>query len=426
MAFIFFSIFSGPFLLPYNTLEPKQITLFVGQPKTIELNTLEDINLSRRGLINLSFLGNKKWRLTGLKPGFVILSYMTLTSEYEKQLFITIKKESSKKEQIFPDWLCLHDGVLCLHEEHTLKGKVNDPQLFYAAKKICQKLNTCLFKLNLTTQGINALTSKIESSFPPFYQLRVNQRGLIQINITCRSDVTENNKRLKLLKQASKQMHLDEHVIIICNNLSQPKVFKLRVKVFLMETAAAKKIGFDSLLSYQLSAKHPLQNVNFSSQFTPNISQHRLEIIGEPILMMMDGTPAHIQSGGELPFIQSKQSKSQHFKTLHAWKKYGLDLKLTLYERPSDKAWLDYQLTLKTPSKNTAKQRLHSQRLQSMIELIKDKATIAGAVHYLSRINKETSLPFLNKLPIIAPLSRMFLTEKTKMSLFLLFELLSS
>lgn len=406
--------------------EPEQIALTIGSSKTIQLNTLEEVHLSRRGLIDLSFLGNKKWRLTGHKEGFVILSYMELNNEHEQQLFITVKKSLSKKHHLFPPWLCDQENVSCHHQKQTLEGHLKDPQLFYAAKKLCQKLKTCFFKLKLTAQGIKVLTQQIKTIFPSSSQLHINHNGLIQINITCHNDETANNKRLRFLKKMSEQLNLSENIVITCQHLHNPKSFKLKIKVFLMETATAKKIGFDSSISGQLALTHPLNNLSFNTQLSPHMSKHQLQIIGEPILTMMNGIPAHIQSGGEIPFIQTKKDRYHHLQQVNAWKEYGLDLKLTLYQQSKAKALLDYQLVLKTPSKDNTQQNMHSQRLQSMLELTVGQASIAGGIHYLSHTKKEKTIPFLNKIPIIAPLCRLFLMEKTKMSLFVLFELLPS
>lgn len=407
-----------------NEIEPKRLKLSVGKSQIIKIETLDDLHLSRRGIIDVTFISPQKWRITGHKEGFVILSYTNDENSRYQQIFVDVIKATNDKSKVFPYWICARPEINCNNHSKTLTGKTNNIQLFYAAKRFCKKNNKCFFEITLDHKGRQLLKNQLDEVLSSRYLVEVKDSGFIKISMGCNDHEASYTKLSRTIKNIIQQMQLDDHVIATCMHLHAPKQFQLKATTVLMEQSIAKDLGFEAFLSGKVSYPLNITLSTFESKLRTQMKNHKLKIIGEPSLKLTSGVPAQAQAGGEFPFTQRKQNNHSH-QWLHtdAWKEYGMDLEVTVYEIKSSLVQIKYQLILKIPSGKNGQKKLQSNRLQSTIHMKTGEATVVGGINYITNVKRQQTIPVLKDVPIIAPLFHLFLYEQANMNMYLIFEI---
>ena len=82
----------------FSNNQHQNIHLLVGESIIIE-QKLYDLNLSRKGIVELFFTSQRKWQITGHKEGFVILTYVDQQDKKEKQIFLFVERRKVKNKK---------------------------------------------------------------------------------------------------------------------------------------------------------------------------------------------------------------------------------------------------------------------------------------------------------------------------------------
>ena len=110
--------------------------IFVGDSIKVVLNETGKINLSRKGVIDVSQIMGNQWRITALRSGFVYLKQDWSESGVNKSKRISIRV-SRKPSVLSPSMmkLCHRARVLCNQESGVVSGEISVPNTFYIMKK---------------------------------------------------------------------------------------------------------------------------------------------------------------------------------------------------------------------------------------------------------------------------------------------------
>ncbi|MBC62107.1 MAG: hypothetical protein CMP11_06580 [Zetaproteobacteria bacterium] len=88
------SFFLFIFFSSYILTAQEEREIFIGQTLILNDTSLSEINVSRKGVIDIFYLNKeKKWQVTGHKEGFVIISYFSEKYQKEKRIFFFVKKK---------------------------------------------------------------------------------------------------------------------------------------------------------------------------------------------------------------------------------------------------------------------------------------------------------------------------------------------
>ena len=119
---------------------PEKIEMRVGDINEIDLKNSQRINLSKKGVVVLSYVGKEKWRLVAHRKGFVVLSYEDKIKHEIKQRFIYVKeKRNLLRENKNNPWFCERKSIKCRDRPFSISGKSDSWTVFYSVKKWCQK-----------------------------------------------------------------------------------------------------------------------------------------------------------------------------------------------------------------------------------------------------------------------------------------------
>ena len=147
-------------IVSFNLFASKKIELGVGESTFVEVKDHYSLKLSRRGIVDISYEQSGRWKVTGLKPGFVLLKIFNYEDKLDSQFNLWVKDMRRKKND-FPSWVCEQKEVECSDYNQTILGKISDPILFYKAKSWCQNKSNCYFKAFLDDTSKNFIKKNL-------------------------------------------------------------------------------------------------------------------------------------------------------------------------------------------------------------------------------------------------------------------------
>lgn len=164
-------------------------------------------------------------------------------------------------------------------------------------------------------------------------------------------------------------------------------------------------LGANNLLDLELSA---LQR------------ESKAEIISSPRLLTTDRTPAYIEQGTEIPYLESSSSGA----TSVAFKKAVLSLKVTPHITPDHQVLLDIDVTqdhpgdvVKTGTGEAV--AVNTQKIGTQV-LVHDGATVVlGGIYQHSMNQTEDKVPVLGDLPLLGRLFRRSYEQSAKSELLI-------
>lgn len=400
-----------------------KVRLHVGESTLVAIPDEQLVQLSRRGVVDISAVGGGQWRVTGLKPGFVIVNFSADGSDEEgsgvSQYFVEVLK-APKELGSLPPWACMAP-VRC-GTDGVVQGSVDDPRLFFRVRAACMRMKDCYFLAVLSSIGIERWRDQLRFALPAD-EIQILPDGSTRVMTRCPDgDASQAMRHKRDITQLFHDNALDGVIIPVCNHAQLSGEYRVEAKVVLVEDDHLKEAGLD----------HPwLDGTALWSQFsTPmvdsGIRSHRiakkLQIIGEPVVTVSAGAPARVQSGGELPYVTiSNKAEPGVGKTVR-WKEYGLDLKISIYPRSKDEVGIAYSFILSKPV-NNGEGGLKRHAIESRADIKIAEPTLVGSVKLNHDESQEEDIPFLRKVPIVGPIFKAVLEQQTENHLALVIKI---
>jgi len=171
--------------------------------------------------------------------------------------------------------------------------------------------------------------------------------------------------------------------------------FRLKGKVVLMDKEAMKQFGIEPGFSGRL----PLRVEAFSTKIHSMAKEQQAKIIGEPMIRLIPGIEATLNSGGEFQVMYDTTEN----KTKEGWKTVGLQLTAKLLGFNEDYARVEFLFSLKSRSSGT---RILANGLSSVVDLKFGEEVLVGQSDMLTDINGQHSSFSLAHIPILGPIFR--------------------
>jgi len=378
-----------------STSIPEEINLKVGENKKLKLPGVFDLHVSRRGVIDIQYLGREKWSLTALQRGFVVLYLGEKGRTDTQRIFIRSRKPKPSKKLLsenkpLPSWLCLSKGVRCRHESGLVSGSVDDYNFFFKSWYYCHERQSCFFKMQLSHRGFERLKIMLKDRYPERLLSIQRQTSYWLLEVYCSGTSADTLK--KSFNSLFHKMVSRGRIIIRCSSFN---VLKVKIRIMLTEKSRSTRFGLDkgqggsfSLLKHKQLFFDNLQDI---------AEDNKVQTIASPWLHILAGEKSTLSSGGEVAFFEQVQGKPQV-----KWKNYGL--KLTIIARRSGKnkvsGQFDFQLSHPKNGKSA-----HSGMIK--ISLVSpffggfSQDIVLGGVDISGSIEDQLSRPLLQKIPII-------------------------
>ena len=401
----------------YGDDNVKRINLLVGESKKFTLSSPDEISLSKKGIILCTHLNGNKWRITALRTGFVIMSWYLNNST--KQIMVSVNKYKDKYELIkAPKMLCAHKGIVCDPKKLKIFGTINSTYLLKQAVKICNKSTKFYCDLEISTSVIKDIKTKLTYLLGHNYELHALKNGMIHIMIPCGASEKDNISRRKIIELFAETILPKSNYIISCKHLLNPKYFQLKAKVILTSIGIANKLGLNTTAKNILTAgREPL--LNLRSKFQSLEQKNKVKILGQPIVTAQEGLKSYAHSGGEILYLEN--SEQENMNNSSKWKSYGIEFTTTAFSKSKSNVVVHYVLDFKIPVHNGTN-RFHSNNIKGSVDLVLKEPAIVAGIEYLSQSTSKSSIPIIDKLPIVSILSKLFTKSHKKQMLYLWLE----
>jgi len=405
-SFIFFFSFP-PLLSLAQKKNEKEVRLVVGEFKTLDFISSTKVNLSRRGIVVLSYVKEGQWKIVAHRKGFVVLNYEEKISKEKKQVLIYVEAEKQERKRGDVAWVCEKKFIKCSYKPLIVSGVTDSWFLLYSLKRWCKRKSECSLALRLSLLGQRKLKQELQGLLKNLSNYKVGPFGIETLSLSCPSQDNKFTMKKKLIKDLLEQAYLTPIPPIVCKHEYKPSQYKVFAKVYLMtdsrgEYFGGKTVGVSDF--FKKGAESTLLTKLESLE-----KNHELKIIGEPKIIVKEGVQGFSKTGGEFSFAQNSSGLDYRQKSI-VWKNYGLSLKAAVYSESKAKGNLLYHLTLSVPSSSRSHTSVKAVEFSGVVKVNFGQKIIAGTTQYDSYKKLLEKDSFFSKVPIIS----IFFSRKTK------------
>jgi general secretion pathway protein D len=150
------------------------------------------------------------------------------------------------------------------------------------------------------------------------------------------------------------------------------------------------------------------------------------EIVSRPVVLVVEGTPAEIHAGREVPYQSIEYESSEQPSPNTVWRPVGVRLKVTPTIEPPDRIKLDIEdvsvsSLLRYENIRGVEMPLFQSREESTVARVKDGSTlvIGGLLADTMRVS-ETKVPILGDIPLLGFFFRGTSTERLRTDLYII------
>lgn len=409
------------------------LILTVGESHQLTIASDSRISVSRKGVIDVHLVGLNQVKVTGLKPGFIVI---TIHGDEDEKVLGKIFVEVTRKNEVvehqrflLPQHICRNlPARFCNDKEGSINGSFDDYKQFYKAKMYCEDQSECTFLGTLSKKGRDELEALILSQVKSIHELQIQEKGYIIGSIHCFYDADKETKTTQeLFQHVLADIVPKSYLKTICKRHLDDELYTLFAKVILIEKKAAQELGLQSYLNGHPASALNVFNPQFETHLNAFLKDNKAQVIGEPVIWLHQSHEARVQSGGEMLAGIEKKVKDKKLE-VSRWKEYGLDLKAKIFPITSAKILVHFSFVLRSPSPNQSSSTVHLNlnRIESDVQLNLDQASIVGGVEFQTSGQGEETVPFLSAIPIVGPLFKLRLSEESNTQLYLYFLLKKS
>lgn len=404
---------------PSDESDLTHIQLDVGQSVYLNGPDSEDLLVSRKGLVDLYFTKDRKWRVTGLKPGFLSIRASG------RQWMITVEK--NKKTQVMtgkdiPDWICRLPGITCHQKARILSGVFGHRYEFIQAQDWCLSNKPCLFTGFLEEGEQKKLKAELSKHLPDHSVMTITAGQMIGVETDCSPGADKHNQIPKTIQSPLIRSLLTRNLIQLrCRTAGPGTMWTIKSKIFLSghQKVIAKGFQFSSEPGFELGARlSPTGRI--LTRLNNLTTKNQARVIAEPLIITRAGVKNKITSGGEFPALKPRRPPEKN--TRMYWKEYGVSLETQVLSAGDGFVILDYQMSLKQPSQ-TQKGHLNAQLLNSQLTIPLNTPVLAGQVSLNHKNHGNEHSPIFSKVPLIGPLFQNSSEQKDDSTLYVWFEI---
>jgi hypothetical protein len=232
---------------------PERVVMRVGEAREIALSSEADLVVSRRGVVDLQHMSGGRWRLTGMRRGFVSVRTQRDEMPSAARFFVEVlDKEAdapvgSGGKLVWPAWLCGANSLVCDSDKGVIDGEAPSLAWLDQAREYC-RTHACWVKAEMG-----------ESAWR-----RVNAQ------------------------------------------------YRVRAKAFLLDEGDVEKLGINHDWSVETDWKGTLTR-QILSRLEALLRKNQRKIVGEPTLRLRAGVPVKAMAGGEIA-VQRRPGGAEEWK----------------------------------------------------------------------------------------------------------------
>ena len=397
-----------------NGIESLQVE--VGQTQLRHFPGAKTIQLSRKGLLDLVFLGEQRWQFTALKPGFLILTVLQEQELVSIRLHIEIVQKPKSKGEVQSQWLSLCEGahLQCEAKTGIVGGNTDSFLHHWNLQSLCREEKVCLYGGHLSEKGLQAWKLFVARELHSPFSYEITPAGGLQFAFDCLSPQEWQQKKSIVQLWVQQQFPFLSPPLVLCRSWQSHVYYRLTFKALLMEKAIAKELGFENKFQAQILPFAPI----YESRFHDFLHDRKVKIVAEPMIRLNAGITAHAQSGGEFPILVRKIHGEGQDIIEPTWKEHGIKLEVTALPFSQDHAILRYDFSLKNPT-SEGTHHMQIQRLTSELDVKIGIPFIVGKIDFTSDGARNQSISLLRAIPLLGPFFKMEFFDKAQTNLYL-------
>ncbi len=415
-------------LVAEASLEPNVIhPMNVGDTVLLSLPETSDLQVSRRGLIDLQYTEGV-WHVTALRGGFVVLYEKTKSEGDGKRYFIKVNTSEEvrayeRETMDLPLWICSRSGIRCNEKTGVVAGVASSYEWYFKAKDFCSRDDGCFFEVSLTNAGRFSWEGFLKASVEPRFKVQLDGRLMPYITGFCGNMKREDVK--KWIDEVTGGAVSKGGVTVRCQEEWLEEKYRVKARIFLIEDNAAQELGLSTFTSASGSASEAKLSFDMRAKLENYLRQNRAEIIGEPVFRVNSGKEAHIASGGEFQSLTSvyplvTQQQEGGKKASLGWKEHGLQITLDVKPIDMQKVRVRFKCSLKNRNPGEGDQTaLQTNSIGSEVDMKLNDPIIMGGVDVSSQGNHESGPLIFDKIPILGPLFKLRSNENQRVRLYL-------
>lgn len=402
--------------------EPRvdDLSLVVGDSETLVLRDGADVQISRRGVVDLFHVGEGRWRVTALRAGVVVLS--SGEGEAARRSIVRVTPAERTPGQLddeIPPWICATPGVHCDRAARVVDGVLPDAARFAQARALCER-GACRFQALLTETARARWEAQLRALAPRGTTLTLSPAGVLSVEVLCgqlestsdearresgiseprRRGPSSREERANELRAALRGRIDGDDLLVQCAEDKVSLGYRLETKIMRIAASQLAALGFAGSASLGATTPPWRLDAALASKLEAARRARHLEVIGEPSLRLVAGRRAEARSGGEfqVPLHEPRAGEPRA-----AWKPFGLLLIAVAAPRDARTARLSYELALS--ARDGEGVSAHS--VKGELELALGTPTLVAALDLASSDREDVSQPLLARIPILGPLFRL-------------------
>jgi hypothetical protein len=399
----------------YAQAENEHRTLAIGESQIIEIAGSSNVNVSRKGIIDVQYFDKDQWQVTALKEGIAIISVPGLPAANRVFIQVTKNRVTTPQPPDFFEKICRRKGFLCDPETSLVQGEITDPSEFSWAKKLCQSIPKCDFQALLSDTAVKKLEQKLSTLLRGRYDVIIGQRGEAVVLVPCgEREIKSTEQEIDAL---SGGMIRTKMLTVVCRNQYLKTTYRFKSKILVVDDSDSIEFGSALTGKSKLGFANDRFQLFTEAEFRALSKTNNIRVAGEPVLRLVEGSETMIESGGEFPVIGKNSDADKVAET--TWKQYGLVLKVKAMSESDKNTLVHIDFAVRTPGGGSYQNNLQLNRLVSVVRAELGKPLVVGGVEIETGDTKEQSVPYLSLIPIIGPLFKLVSKERGHSKLFL-------
>jgi hypothetical protein len=415
-----------------------ELSLVVGDSETLMFPDGANVQISRRGVVDLFHVGEGRWRVTALRAGVVVLSSGEGEGEAARRSIVRVtpvQRMPVHPDEELPPWVCATPGVRCDRAARIVDGVLPDAARFAQARALCER-GACRFQALLTETARARWEAQLRALTPRGTTLTLSPAGVLYVETLCgvlegardearresgtsdlrRRGLSSREERTSELRAALRGRIESDDLLVRCAEETAPPGYRLETKIMRIAESQLAALGFAGTASLGAATPPWRLDAALATKLEAARRARRLEIIGEPSLRLVAGRRAEARSGGEFQVALHEPHAGE---PRAVWKPFGLVLVATATPRDARTARLSYELSLSARDG----EGVSAHGVKGELDLALGTPTLAAALDLASSDREDVSQALLSRIPILGPLFRLEVSGEQTSRVFAWFKL---
>lgn len=393
-----------------------------GESRLLEIpESTGDIWVSRKGILDLSNAGERRWQVTALRAGVVLIKTQTGHTQ-EHRLLVRVQAQPNGSGRHWPEWLgrlCRGDKVRCSADPCIIGGEVADPRTFRRIFDEIHSRHDCRFEVGLHQDSRDAWASQLTRQIDdPTVRVLFTSTGRPTLEVLC-DDRGRKNAQEDWIDAVTDGLLETGFAVTRCRQ--DIETWSLSTQFVALERDQGDQHGLKVTVPGPVDIASPTTSLA-SPKGELMLEHHgrRGKIVAEPVLSLTSHTPAHVVAGRQ---YRDRYLGSGKDGDRESWRQTGIDLTVQVLGRSAESVLLDYSVNVSGRIHDGVHQ---TQTLQARSVLHPGRLTLVGTIDLLGSGLETRGLGWLSRIPIAGPLLTMQDSHETFTKLLVWFRIDSS